>query len=81
MWKKCHRLDEEKKFPYFNSDCYTEDLLDLHDIQIQKWKSYYEQNFRLLNLIERHKELWDKVCFSFSFHDKNIFFECLNICM
>ncbi|XP_076259357.1 protein regulator of cytokinesis 1-like isoform X1 [Rhynchophorus ferrugineus] len=61
IWRKCHRVNEAKSFPYFNSDCYTEDLLDLHDIELQKWKCYYEENCKLLGLLEKHKELWEKV--------------------
>ncbi|XP_060519732.1 protein regulator of cytokinesis 1-like isoform X2 [Cylas formicarius] len=62
IWEKCHCSSEERgNFHYLNSDCYTEDLLELHDLEICKWRSYYEENKRLLSLIEKHKELWERV--------------------
>lgn len=61
-WIKCHCTDSTRRaFKYFNSDCYTEDLLDLHELELQKWRSYYEDNSRLLGLLEKHQELWEKV--------------------
>ncbi|XP_030764869.1 protein regulator of cytokinesis 1-like [Sitophilus oryzae] len=62
IWLKCHKTDSEKKlFPYYKSDCYTEDLLDLHEMEIQKWKDYYRENGKLLELLEKHKELWERM--------------------
>ncbi|CAG9763092.1 unnamed protein product [Ceutorhynchus assimilis] len=62
IWTKCHCSDADKKsFRYFYNDFYTEDLLDLHELEIQKWKKYYEDNDKLLDIIKKHQELWDKM--------------------
>lgn len=62
MWQKCHCSELDKRtFKYLNSDCYTEDLLDLYEMEIQKWKKFYEENDRILGLLEKHSELWEKV--------------------
>uniref|UniRef100_A0AAR5PCS4 Protein regulator of cytokinesis 1 n=2 Tax=Dendroctonus ponderosae TaxID=77166 RepID=A0AAR5PCS4_DENPD len=62
VWKKCHCSDSIKSsFTCFYSNCYTEDLLDLHEIEIGKWEKYYEDNQQLIQLLEKHKELWQEV--------------------
>ncbi|CAG9763779.1 unnamed protein product [Ceutorhynchus assimilis] len=62
IWTTCHCSDADKKtFRYFYDDFYTEDLLDLHELEIQKWKKYYEDNGKLLDIIKKHQELWDKM--------------------
>ncbi|XP_050315846.1 protein regulator of cytokinesis 1-like [Anthonomus grandis grandis] len=61
LWEKCHCSElVRRQFKYFNDECFTEDLLDLHEIEIQKWKTYYEENSNLLELLNKHRELWQK---------------------
>ncbi|CAG9771733.1 unnamed protein product [Ceutorhynchus assimilis] len=58
IWTTGHCSDADKKtFRYFYDDFYTEDLLDLHELEIQKWKKYYEDNGKLLDIIKKHQEL------------------------
>ncbi|XP_019770941.1 protein regulator of cytokinesis 1 isoform X1 [Dendroctonus ponderosae] len=62
LWRKCHCAESVKSsFTCFYSDCYTEDLLDLHEIEIDKWEKYYKDNKQLIQLVEKHKELWQAV--------------------
>lgn len=44
-WNKCRYSSLQKaSFLYFDNDCYTEDLLTLHEIEIAKLKEHYEKN-------------------------------------
>lgn len=62
LWKQCYCTEQAKQsFKYFEDDCYTEDLLDLHELEIEKWQSFYRHNQDLLTAIKRHEELWRKV--------------------
>lgn len=42
LWDKCH--DDKKEFTYLKVEFYTEELLELYELEIQKWKKYYEEN-------------------------------------
>lgn len=45
VWDKIHRSENERnKFTYFKSEVYTEDLLDLHEMELQECKAFYETN-------------------------------------
>lgn len=44
-WDKIHRSESERnKFSYFQSEVYTEDLLDLHEIELAECTQFYETN-------------------------------------
>jgi hypothetical protein len=44
-WDKCLVGEEERlHFQLHSSECFTEDLLELHDLEEQQLWSYYEQN-------------------------------------
>nr|CAD7459266.1 unnamed protein product [Timema tahoe] len=60
-WSRCHFANEQKRqfIPFF-SDCYTEDLLDLHELEIQKLKTFYESNINMFQLLDKRQKLWDK---------------------
>ncbi|XP_018574262.1 protein regulator of cytokinesis 1-like [Anoplophora glabripennis] len=62
LWENCHCSHTTRmQFGFFNSDCYNEDLLELHEIEILKWKKYFEENKELLALLEKHAGLWNKM--------------------
>lgn len=62
LWKQCHCTEQDKQsFKYFEDDCYTEDLLALHELEIEKWQSFYRHNQELLIAIDKHEDLWRKV--------------------
>lgn len=45
VWDKIHRSENERnKFTYLQSDVYTEDLLELHEMELEECKLYYETN-------------------------------------
>lgn len=44
-WDKIKKSDAERaRFTYFNSQVYTEDLLDLHEMELADTKKFYEEN-------------------------------------
>lgn len=44
-WDKCRFGPEKRReFLYFESDCYTEDLITFHELEIEKVKTFYENN-------------------------------------
>lgn len=59
MWEKCHCSHNEKgQFTFFNSEFYNENLFDLYEREIDKWKLYYEQNKDILCLLDKYKKIW-----------------------
>ena len=45
-------------FTVFPLDECTEELLDLHDKEVQRWKSYYEENSEMLDKVAKRQVLW-----------------------
>jgi protein regulator of cytokinesis 1 len=44
-WDKCLISEEQRlQFRPYSSECFTEDLLELHELEVQKFRSYFEQN-------------------------------------
>ncbi|CAH1384884.1 hypothetical protein MTP99_004429 [Tenebrio molitor] len=61
IWDKCHCTDADKgDFPFYYSDCYNEDLFELHEREIEKWKGYYEENRELFVSLNEYKKLWQE---------------------
>lgn len=61
-WEKCLiSKDERDKFRPFHSDCYTQDLLDLHECEIERLKKYYKENEEIFTLIPKHEKLFRKL--------------------
>lgn len=58
MWDRC-RVDEHERgsFYYLNSDAYSEDLLALFELEIGKWKNYFEKNCAIFKLLDDRNEL------------------------
>lgn len=51
-WDKCLVGEEERlQFRPHSSECFTEDLLELHELEVQKFRSYYEQNMYVVIII------------------------------
>lgn len=50
-WNKCYTsVEERNSFQHLDSDCYTEDLLALYELQIDLLKSHYERNMLVFSL-------------------------------
>lgn len=45
LWENCRFGPQEKaEFIHYTSDCFTEDLLSLHELQIEKLKQHFNNN-------------------------------------
>ncbi|CAH0550355.1 unnamed protein product [Brassicogethes aeneus] len=61
LWDECHCDVNTRDFEYFNADSYTEDYLELFDMEIQRWKKYREENKALLKLLDEYNTVWKKL--------------------
>uniref|UniRef100_G1NE45 Protein regulator of cytokinesis 1 n=1 Tax=Meleagris gallopavo TaxID=9103 RepID=G1NE45_MELGA len=59
FWDKCFYSQEQRDAfsPYYDED-YTEALLQLHDIEVGKVKSYYETHKELFEAVQKWEENW-----------------------
>lgn len=61
-WDKCLKSAEERaRFSTFKSDVYNEDLLTLHEMELNDLKEYYRNNEVIFQLVEQRKDMWDKM--------------------
>ncbi|KAM6125418.1 protein regulator of cytokinesis 1 [Phoenicopterus ruber ruber] len=58
-WDKCFYSQEQREAfsPYYDED-YTETLLELHDAEVGKMKSYYETHKDLFEAVQKWEENW-----------------------
>ncbi|XP_015187288.1 PREDICTED: protein regulator of cytokinesis 1-like [Polistes dominula] len=62
MWDLCkYGESQRKKFTAFYSRTYTNDLLTLHELEVDKVRKYYETNKIIFNLLEEREKLWTKM--------------------
>nr|XP_020445670.1 protein regulator of cytokinesis 1 isoform X3 [Monopterus albus] len=59
FWEKCFfSMEQRQTFaPYFSED-FTEELLSLHDAEIQRLKQHYEDHKELFDGVHRWEESW-----------------------
>ncbi|XP_055372657.1 protein regulator of cytokinesis 1-like [Condylostylus longicornis] len=61
-WEKTMKSDAERsRFTHFTNDWYTEDLLALHEIELEELKRFYEDNEQIFNLIRERSILWNRM--------------------
>ncbi|XP_054729784.1 protein regulator of cytokinesis 1-like [Anastrepha obliqua] len=61
-WDKTLKSETERnRFSKFHSNCYTEDLLLLHEIELEDLKRFYESNRQIFELYDNRKLLWDRM--------------------
>lgn len=61
-WDKCLKSEEERsRFSTFKSDVYNEDLLTLHEMELNDLKDFYRNNESIFQLVEQRKEMFDKM--------------------
>ncbi|XP_008939770.1 PREDICTED: protein regulator of cytokinesis 1, partial [Merops nubicus] len=58
-WDKCFYSQEQREnfSPYYDED-YTETLLELHDAEVERVKSYYEAHKDLFEAVQKWEENW-----------------------
>uniref|UniRef100_A0A1I8QED3 Protein regulator of cytokinesis 1 n=1 Tax=Stomoxys calcitrans TaxID=35570 RepID=A0A1I8QED3_STOCA len=62
-WDKCLKSEKQReRFSAFSSTCYTDDLLDLHELELNDCKMHYETNKHIFDLFADRNILWDRMC-------------------
>ncbi|XP_047098728.1 protein regulator of cytokinesis 1-like [Schistocerca piceifrons] len=60
LWDRCCFGERQRhKFVPYYLDCYTEDLLELHELEVERLKSFLERHADVFQLVEKRRELWD----------------------
>ncbi|KAJ1524023.1 hypothetical protein ONE63_010566 [Megalurothrips usitatus] len=61
-WDRCCYSEKQRKDfrPFYYSD-FNEDVLELHEMEVNKLKTFYETNRDIYQLAEQRSELWDKM--------------------
>ncbi|KAL3864027.1 hypothetical protein ACJMK2_005739 [Sinanodonta woodiana] len=75
-WDKCFYSDVQREyFKPMKDDNYTEELLELHEKEVNKMKEYYDKYSSMLQKVERREKLFtDMVEFETKASDPNRFF-------
>lgn len=61
QWDKIHRSEAERnKFTYFFSQVYNEDLLELHEMELEECKRFYETNRVIFEKFAERNDWWEK---------------------
>jgi protein regulator of cytokinesis 1 len=62
-WWDRSLVGEEERLHFLphSSECFTEDLLELCELEVQKLRSYYEPNMVIFELVTQRQKLWDKM--------------------
>lgn len=62
MWEKTLKSDEEKRrFKYFTSDVYSDDLIRIHEIELEELAQFYNDNETIFTLLAERKQLWARM--------------------
>lgn len=61
-WDKTLKSETERnRFSNFHNNCYTEDLLVLHEIELEDIKRFYDNNHQIFELYDNRRLLWDRM--------------------
>nr|XP_018897995.1 PREDICTED: protein regulator of cytokinesis 1-like isoform X1 [Bemisia tabaci] len=61
-WYRLHYAENQKNmFEAYLSQDFSEELLELHELEVSKLRQYYEKNCALYQLIDERNKLWDKM--------------------
>jgi len=72
-WTKCCYSDNQcAQFKAYGAVYYSEDVLELHEIELESVKMFYNKHKHIFQLAERHVELWKHLLkLEEQVHDKN----------
>ncbi|KAK3927124.1 Protein regulator of cytokinesis 1 [Frankliniella fusca] len=58
-WERCYFSEQQKnEFQAFYYTDFNEDVLELHELEVNKLKTFYENNRDIFQLAEKRNELW-----------------------
>lgn len=61
LWNLCKRSEVEKiEFAPFSCNTYTEELLTLHELEVERLRTFYNDNRTIFELLEQHENLIEK---------------------
>lgn len=62
LWDKCHFSQGERdEFRHFKDPFFNEDLLELHERELEQVQQLYEENKNMLGYLEEHERQWKKL--------------------
>ncbi|EDX02978.2 LOW QUALITY PROTEIN: uncharacterized protein Dyak_GE15366 [Drosophila yakuba] len=62
MWDLTLKSQQERKrFSNYYNDWYNEDLLELHELELDDLKTFYNKNKEIFDLYESRAELWSRM--------------------
>lgn len=62
VWEKTLKSDDEKRrFKYFTSDVYSDDLIRIHEIELEELSQFYNDNEGIFALLAERKLLWARM--------------------
>uniref|UniRef100_A0A0P4W8E0 Protein regulator of cytokinesis 1 n=1 Tax=Scylla olivacea TaxID=85551 RepID=A0A0P4W8E0_SCYOL len=61
MWEKCYVGEEEKEefTPYVSDEC-TEEVLEAHNVEVERLKKFHNENQKLYAVLDHWHQLWGK---------------------
>jgi protein regulator of cytokinesis 1 len=61
-WDKCLKSEQERaRFTAFHSNAFTEDLLALHEMELEELTIFYEENHDVFKLLKERQDLLDRM--------------------
>ncbi|XP_014240273.1 protein regulator of cytokinesis 1-like isoform X2 [Cimex lectularius] len=62
LWEKMKFSESQKsEFQVYSTDIYTDEILELYELEIERLKMYYNNNLPLYEMVETWEELWEKL--------------------
>uniref|UniRef100_A0A1B6I7A0 Protein regulator of cytokinesis 1 n=1 Tax=Homalodisca liturata TaxID=320908 RepID=A0A1B6I7A0_9HEMI len=62
LWTRCCYTDEQRsQFKPYYVNHYTEDVLDLHELEVERLQFFFEEHKHIYQLAARHEELWERL--------------------
>ncbi|XP_046680672.1 protein regulator of cytokinesis 1-like isoform X3 [Homalodisca vitripennis] len=62
LWTRCCYTDEQRsQFKPYYVNHYNEDVLDLHELEVERLQFFFEEHKHIYQLAARHEELWERL--------------------
>lgn len=62
VWERTLKSDDEKRrFKYFTSDVYSDDLIRIHEIELEECQQFYADHEGIFTLLAERKLLWARM--------------------
>jgi len=64
LWEMCcYSKDQCKEFTAFETNRISEEVLELHEHEVERLENFYSANLKIFSLAKQHEELWDKLLY------------------